>query len=88
MYLNHNAPPLALPQVHLSYSVQQNTSLYLPKNNPNEYTIGGVLSGKGDIDHHFIQTLNVSIYIETNSLLHSNIFIDFYAVLRLAISRI
>ena len=63
MYLNQNAPPLVLPQVDYSYSVQRqrNVSFYAPKHNPNEYTIGGVLSGKEGIDHHFIQTLNVSI---------------------------
>ena len=64
MYLNQNAPipPLVLPQVDYSYSVQRqrNSSFYAPKNNPNEYTIGGVLSGREGIDHHFIQTLNVS----------------------------
>ena len=66
MYLNQNAPPpLVLPAVDLLYSVQQqrNVSLYLPKNNPNEYTIGGVLSGNSGIDQHFIQTLSVSIQI-------------------------
>ena len=66
VYLNQNAPPpLVLPAVDLLYSVQQqrNVSLYLPKNNPNEYTIGGVLSGNSGIDQHFIQTLSVSIQI-------------------------
>ena len=65
MYLNQNAPlpPLVLPQVHYSYSVhgQRNVSFYAPKNNPNEYTIGGVLSGKVGIDAHFVQTLSVSL---------------------------
>ena len=65
MYLNQNAPlpPLVLPQVGYSYSVQarqRNVSFYAPKNNPNEYTIGGVLSGKVGIDAHFVQTLSVS----------------------------
>ena len=59
LYLTQNSLPLSLPQV--SYSVQQrNASLYVPKNNPNEYTIGGVLSGSSGIDHKFTQVLSVS----------------------------
>ena len=61
MYLDQNAPPVALPVAERSYSVQRNKSLSPPKNNPNEYTIGGVLSGKDDIDHYFINTLSVSV---------------------------
>ena len=64
MYLDQNAPPVALPLADRSYSVQRNNSLLPPKDNPNEYTIGGVLSGKDGIDHYFISTLSVSILCE------------------------
>ena len=55
MYLDLNAPPMALPVADRQYSVQPNNSII------NEYTIGGVLSGAEGINHHFIQILNVSI---------------------------
>ena len=55
MYLDLNAPPMALPVADRQYSVQPNNSII------NEYTIGGVLSGAEGINHHFIQILNVSM---------------------------
>ena len=61
MYLGHNALPLALPVADPLFSVHRNNSFFPPKNNPNEYTIGGVLSGRDGIDHHFISTLSVSV---------------------------
>ena len=59
-------PPMTLPLVDRTlHSVQPNSSttkmFFPPKNNPNVYTVGGVLSGMADIDHFFKQTLQVSM---------------------------
>ena len=63
MYLELNDNPIALSGTDYLQSVQSNVSRVAPKNNPNEYTIGGVLSGAEGIDHFFIKTLSVSIYV-------------------------
>lgn len=36
------------------------------KGNPNEYTIGGVLSGTKDVEHYFTQVLSVSFSLDEN----------------------
>ena len=39
----------------------QQHRIRLKKSNPDEYTIGGVLSGTSDVGHYFSQILSVSL---------------------------